>query len=96
MIRKIGIVDYHIGNIQSVINAFSVFDNVEVSLVSDPEELSSCYAFVLPGVGNFQKAMEKLKKSGFIPFLNKEVLEKKKPCLGICLGMQLFAETSEE
>lgn len=83
------------GNLQSVQNALlALGHNAEIS--SDPEVLSSADAYILPGVGAFPKAMENLAKLNLIKVLEKNVIQGKKPLLGICLGMQLIAKSSEE
>jgi glutamine amidotransferase len=67
------------------------------SIASDkPEQIQNATRIILPGVGSFDYAMEKLNDLNLIDALNKKVLEDKVPTLGICLGMQLLAESSEE
>jgi len=90
----IGIVDYNMGNLASVINAFAKI-GVEATLESDPSKLMQYDKLILPGVGAFGDAMEHLKENG----MDKAVIAyaaSKKPLLGICLGMQLLFESSEE
>jgi glutamine amidotransferase len=90
----IGIIDYGMGNIKSVANGI-IRVGGEVKIVSQPNELQNCSALVLPGVGAFAQAMENLNKSDLVnPII--ERVEEDTPILGICLGMQLFAEYSEE
>jgi glutamine amidotransferase len=91
----LGIVDYGMGNIQSVINAFD-FIGQEVVVVSAPQELMRCKGLVLPGVGAFGEAMKNLESNKLVGPLRHLVLEKGRPILGICLGLQLLAESSEE
>jgi glutamine amidotransferase len=91
----VGIVDYNMGNIQSVLNAFR-FLNQEAVVVRRPDELTNVDKIVLPGVGAFGQGMDNLKAQGLIPALSHEVLERKKVFLGICLGMQLICEESFE
>jgi len=89
------IIDYGMGNLGSVLKSFKkVTDNVIIS--SSKEEIERAKKLVLPGVGHFSNAMNNLKKMNLIEPLNFFALEKKKPILGICLGMQLMAEKSEE
>ncbi len=92
---KIGIVNYSIGNVGSVLSAFQ-FYNYDVSLVGNPEDLDKTDIIVLAGVGNFATAVTKLKEAQFLDKLNHLVLIKKKPVLGICLGMQIFANVGYE
>jgi glutamine amidotransferase len=91
---NIAIVDYNMGNLASVKNAFKLL-GIEVSLESDPEKLSSYDKLILPGVGAFGDAMEHLKENGMDEVL-KNYAQSGKYMLGICLGMQLLFETSQE
>lgn len=70
--------------------------NVIPVVSSDAGEISKADKIILPGVGHFAKAMENLSKLNMLNELNNFVLIKQKPILGICLGMQLMAKTSEE
>lgn len=90
----IAIIDYGVGNIFSLYNAFAHI-GAEVKLTDDPEEIRNADKIVLPGVGAFAAAMEKLKKTGMADLVTEEV-KKGKPLLGICLGMQLLFERSFE
>ncbi|WP_297941999.1 imidazole glycerol phosphate synthase subunit HisH [uncultured Campylobacter sp.] len=90
----IGIVDYGAGNIQSVMNALS-FCGAKFCLARSPEELLSCDKALLPGVGAFGEAMERLRASGMDAAI-KEFVASGRYFLGICLGMQLLFEQSEE
>ena len=90
----IGIVDYNMGNLASVINAFAKV-GANATLESDPTKLSQYDKLILPGVGAFGDAMEHLKENG----MDKAIIEYAKlgkPLLGICLGMQLLFESSQE
>lgn len=89
------IVDYGMGNLQSVLNAFK-FLNCNAVISDKTEDVERADAVILPGVGAFGEAMRNLKKIKMIDALNVHVMEKKKPFLGICLGMQLIALDSEE
>ena len=93
MERYIAIVDYGVGNLKSVSNAFAYLGE-KTLITSDPKELERANAVLLPGVGAFPDAIDKLRASG----LERPVLEqgKVKPVLGICLGMQLMLERGEE
>lgn len=89
------IVDYGIGNIFSLEKKLKrLKTNVKVS--SDVKDIINADKLILPGVGHFGKAMEKLKELDLIPCLNESVVEKNTPILGICLGMQLMTQGSEE
>ena len=92
---KIGIVNSSIGNVGSVYSAFE-FYGYEVSLINSPHELKAVNLIVLAGVGNFSMAVSKLKELKLWDKINREVTVNKKPVLGICLGMQLFADKSYE
>lgn len=90
----IGIVDYNMGNLASVINAFAKV-GADARLESDPNKLASYDKLILPGVGAFGDAMEHLKSNGMDEAI-KAYANSGKPLLGICLGMQLLFESSEE
>ena len=90
----IAIVDYNMGNLASVINAFKKV-GADAKLESDPSKLSKYDKLILPGVGAYGDAMEHLKSNG----MDEAVIayaKSGKPLLGICLGMQLLFESSEE
>lgn len=91
----IGIVDYGMGNLLSVRNAFEVV-GAEVKICSDPEEILTADRIVLPGVGAFRDCIGNLERTGFVEALGEAVLEKGKPIFGICLGMQVMARRSFE
>jgi len=92
---KIGIVNYSIGNVGSVYSAFK-FYKYDTLLIDKPGALADVNIIVLAGVGNFTTAISRLKALNLWDAINEEVLNKKKPVLGICLGMQLFADISYE
>lgn len=91
----IAIIDYGMGNLRSIEKALSAC-GVDFFVSNEKERLKSASHIILPGVGFFKEGMNNLRELGLIEFLREEVLEKKKPILGICLGMQLLFETSEE
>ena len=91
----VAIIDYGMGNVQSVQKALNAI-NVENIISDKAEEIAKCSHIILPGVGSFKKAMENLHAKDLVSVLTKEVKEKKKPFLGICLGMQLLAEKGFE
>lgn len=93
--QKVGIIDYGMGNLHSVKRKFDRI-GARAIVTSDPQQLASMDKVVLPGVGHFAKAMENLTSLGLIDALNEIVRDGTTPILGICLGMQLFANSSEE
>ena len=94
---KLAIVDYGMGNIHSLKSAiFKINPYIEMSLTNDCEILAKSKAILLPGVGHFGAATERLREHGLITCLRHLVLEKQIPILGICLGMQLLFNQSEE
>jgi len=91
----ITIVDIGSSNLNSIVNMVKKIGfRAEVS--SDPEQILKADKIILPGVGSYNNGMKNLQKMGLIPTLNQKVLEKGTPILGICLGMQLLMEGSEE
>ena len=90
----IAIVDYNMGNLASVQNAFAKLGKDTV-VVSDPTEFGKYDKLVLPGVGAFGDAMEHLRERDMVNAI-KEFAVSGKPMIGICLGMQLLFESSEE
>ena len=91
----IGLVDYGSGNIQAIKNIYKRL-KVETFVVKVPEDLALATKLILPGVGAFDEAMSKLDQSGLRKALNKAVLTKNVPVMGICVGMQIMADSSEE
>lgn len=89
------IVDYGMGNLGSVQNMFKKVGAVS-KISSDLEEISQANKILLPGVGAFDIAMRKIADAGMLEVLNKKALEEKVPVMGICLGMQLLTNGSEE
>lgn len=90
----IAIIDYGMGNLRSVQKAFEYLGNKAV-ITQQPSEIQKADKVVLPGVGAFKDAMQTIKQKGIDKVLY-EVVEQKKPLLGICLGMQMFFEKSYE
>jgi glutamine amidotransferase len=89
------IVDYGMGNIGSVVNAFSALGTTP-TVSSDPTAVRAAGALVLPGVGAFGAAMENLRARGLVEALTSRVMGDCRPFLGICLGLQLIARDSVE
>ncbi len=89
------IINYNLGNPKSIKNMLAYL-GIESIISADHEDIASAERLILPGVGHFQHGMEQLEQLGLLDVLNKEVLENKKPILGICLGMQLLTKHSEE
>mgnify|MGYP000990518413 CR=1 FL=1 len=89
------IIDYGMGNLLSVQRAFEKCGSDAV-IIDNPLDLREAEHIVLPGVGAFPDAMNNLRDGGWIEELNRAVLEKETPILGICLGMQLLAERGYE
>lgn len=83
-------------NLGSIKNALSECDGENVTIISDPKNLSDATHIVLPGVGSFKDGMDNLIKFGWKEPLRKTVLGSKTPVLGICLGMQLLADKGYE
>ena len=96
---KIALIDYGSGNIQSAYKALELVSNYKkkISVISNSKDLLKVDKIILPGVGAFADCIKGLKSiSGMIDILNEVVLEKKKPFLGICVGMQLLATEGKE
>ncbi len=91
----IAILDYGMGNIASIRNMMRRVGGDAV-ITSDLESVEELSGIILPGVGAFDNAMQKLNASGIADTLRDFVLERKTPFLGVCLGMQLLFESSEE
>jgi imidazole glycerol-phosphate synthase subunit HisH len=90
----IGIIDYNMGNLASVYNACHLLD-AKATIVKDPNDLKNFNRVILPGVGAFGDAMEHLNQTGMNQAIH-EYAKSGKPMIGICLGMQLLFESSEE
>lgn len=91
----IGIIDYGSGNIQAIVNIYNLL-NIKTRIINNPEELKLAEKLILPGVGVFDKTMQQLNDSGLKNELDDLVLHQQKPILGICVGMQIMAQSSEE
>ena len=96
---NVTIVDYNSGNISSVINSFKEVaqDKVNIEVTSDLNKIKSSDKVVLPGQGSFKSCVEALNKiNGLSDTLNEFAIMNKKPLLGICVGLQMFADISYE
>ena len=89
------IVDYGVGNLSSIQNMIKKGGNSSV-ISGDPEVVANASKILLPGMGHFDNCMIKLKASGLLPVIEKKVFEERIPLLGICVGLQMFMQSSEE
>ena len=96
---NVTIVDYKSGNISSVINSFKEVaqNKVKIEVTSDVSKIKSTDKVVLPGQGSFKSCVDALQSiKGLVDCLNDFVMNKKKPLLGICVGLQMFADVGYE
>ena len=92
--QSLGVVDYGTGNLRSVVKAFEHL-GADVHILQKPDKLSNMDALIFPGQGTFDQCMEALERTGFSQAI-KEWILCEKPFLGICLGLQVLFEKSEE
>ena len=92
---NVGIIKYGLGNIASVYNALNTF-NQKSKIIERPNDIDKFDSLILPGVGNFSQSKFILDKNGWTEKILDSVINKKKPILGICLGMQLLASWGYE
>lgn len=92
---KVGVLDYGVGNLGSVLKAVEAL-GVSPVLVDQAGDMARCDRLILPGVGNFIDCAERLTAGGWVDALREAVLEKKRPLLGVCVGMQLLADVGLE
>lgn len=91
----ITIIDYGSGNIRAIGNIYDTL-KIDYKIAKSPEEVIGAEKLFLPGVGAFDETISMLDKTGFREVLDFEVIQNKVPIIGICVGMQILAESSEE
>ena len=91
----IGVIDYGVGNVSAFLSLCRRV-GVEAFRANSPTSINEASHLILPGVGHFDHAMQKLNSSSLRPALEESVLKREKPILGVCVGMQMLATTSEE
>jgi len=91
----ISIIDYGLGNILAFSNIYSRL-NIPITVARSNSDLKEATKLILPGVGSFDHAIQLLEKSGMKNTINEMVIDKEIPILGICVGMQILAQSSEE
>jgi glutamine amidotransferase len=91
----ITIIDYEMGNLGSIQNMFK-YIGIKSQIESDPDRIKNASKLLLPGVGSFDMAIEKIREKNLLEVLNEKALKEQVPILGICLGMQLLTDSSEE
>jgi glutamine amidotransferase len=91
----ITIIDYGLGNIRAFLNVYKRL-NIEARTAESASDLKGASKVILPGVGHFDHAMERLEASGMRPALDALALEQRVPILGICVGMQILGRDSDE
>ena len=89
------IIDYGVGNIQAFLNLCKRLE-IPAKRVLNEDDFNNCSRIILPGVGHFDHAMNKLNNSGLLPILNDLVILKNIPVMGVCVGMQMLSDSSEE
>ena len=91
----IAIVDYGIGNLGSIFNMLKKI-GISSIITGNPDQIIGAHKLILPGVGNFDRALERISQFGLRELLDQKALIEKVPVLGICLGMQILTKSSEE
>tara|TARA_B110000046_G_scaffold34755_1_gene37731 strand:+ start:13457 stop:14083 length:627 start_codon:yes stop_codon:yes gene_type:complete len=91
----IGLINYGSGNIHAIANIYKLL-NIPYYLVDSPSMISKADKLILPGVGDFDETMKLLREKGFTDSLNEYVIDKEVPILGVCVGMQILCNGSEE
>ena len=93
--KVVSILDYGMGNLKSVQNALEFF-KIRYLITNEKNKIDDSDLLILPGVGSFKQAMINIKSLGLDDIIKENVIKLEKPILGICLGMQLFADEGEE
>ena len=91
----IAIINYGLGNLGSIVNMLKVIGEKTI-ITDDVNEIEKADKIILPGVGAFDTGMQQLNKKGLVDVIRDQAINRKKPMLGICLGMQLLGRKSEE
>ena len=91
----ITIINYGAGNVRAFVNVYNYL-GIPINIATQSDDLRKAQKLILPGVGAFDHAMERLEKSGMRPTLDELVLRGNLPILGVCVGMQMLAHSSEE
>jgi glutamine amidotransferase len=94
--QNIVIIDYYVGNTHSVFNTISFLGYRNLKISDNEKEIKNADILILPGVGAFDEAIKNIREKNLDTVLNEAVLKDKKPILGICVGMQMLSEGSEE
>lgn len=95
IVQMIVIIDYGLGNLRSILNMLEKI-GVDAKISTKTEDIEQADKIILPGVGAFDTAVNNINRLGLLEILNWKVLQQKAPILGICLGMQLLAKSSQE
>lgn len=93
---KLVIVDYGMGNIRSIVTTLNYLNVNDITVSDSLQDLEKADKIILPGVGNFGKAINQIRSKQIDKYLDEAVLSRGKPLLGICLGMQLLGMSSSE
>ena len=91
----ISIIDYGLGNVQAFANVYTRL-NIPFIIADKPDDIETAHKIILPGVGAFDYAMTLLEQSGMLEMLNERVQKFHVPVLGVCVGMQIMADSSDE
>ncbi len=91
----IGIINYGLGNIQAIATVYKRL-NIECMVITQGAQCDEADRLILPGVGSFDYAMQKFRHSEVYNAVEESVMQRKKPVLGVCVGMQMLADSSEE